>query len=88
MFWCGSAAVIRRQALLDVGGVLTDTVAEDFHTTIALHANGWTTHYHDEVLVQGRAPHDLDSFLLQRARGRGATSQCSARSRTRCGAAA
>ncbi len=68
MFWCGSATLLRRRALDDVGGVLTDTVAEDFHTTIAMHARGWRTRYHDEVLVQGRAPHDLASFLLQRAR--------------------
>ena len=68
MFWCGSATVVRRTALEGVGGVLTDTVAEDFHTTIAMHADGWKTHYDDEVLVQGRAPHDLAGFLLQRAR--------------------
>jgi cellulose synthase (UDP-forming) len=68
MFWCGSATIIRRRALLEVGGVLTDTVAEDFHTTIAMHARGWRTRYHNEVLVQGLAPHDLAGFLLQRAR--------------------
>ncbi|HZP28169.1 MAG TPA: glycosyltransferase family 2 protein, partial [Acidimicrobiia bacterium] len=68
MIWCGSATVIRRTALESVGGVLTDTVAEDFHTTIRMHAQGWRTRYHDEILVQGRAPHDLASFLLQRAR--------------------
>jgi len=68
MFWCGSATLIRRQALLDVGGVRYDTIAEDFHTTIAMHARGWRTRYHDEVLVQGLAPHDLAAFLLQRAR--------------------
>jgi cellulose synthase (UDP-forming) len=68
MFWCGSATLVRRAALDDVGGVLTDTVAEDFHTTIAMHARGWRTHYHNEVLVQGLAPHDLGAFLLQRAR--------------------
>ncbi len=68
MFWCGSATIIRREALEGVGGVLTDTVAEDFHTTIAMHARGWTTRYHNEVLVQGLAPHDLAGFLLQRAR--------------------
>ena len=67
MFWCGSATLVRRVALEGVGGVLTDTVAEDFHTTIALHARGWRTHYHHEVLVQGLAPHDLAGFLLQRA---------------------
>lgn len=67
-YWCGSAAVIRRLALEDIGGIATDTVAEDFHTTIRMHSRGWSTRYHDETLVQGLAPHDLASFLLQRDR--------------------
>ncbi|HEX5146393.1 MAG TPA: glycosyltransferase, partial [Conexibacter sp.] len=67
-FWCGSAALIRRGALLGIGGVATETIAEDFHTTIRLQRNGWTSRYHDEVLVQGLAPHDLDGYLLQRDR--------------------
>ena len=68
VFWCGSAAVIRREALVEVGGVATETIAEDFHTTIKLHARGWKTRYHAETLVQGLAPHDLSSYLLQRDR--------------------
>jgi cellulose synthase (UDP-forming) len=67
-FWCGSAALIRRAALLGIGGVATETIAEDFHTTIRLQRHGWTSRYHDEVLVQGLAPHDLDGYLLQRDR--------------------
>ena len=67
-YWCGSAAVIRREALEGIGGIATETVAEDFHTTIRLHSQGWHTRYHDETLVQGLAPHDLASFLLQRDR--------------------
>jgi cellulose synthase (UDP-forming) len=67
-YWCGSAAVLRRQALIDIGGVATETIAEDFHTTIRLQRHGWSSHYHDEVLVQGLAPHDLDGYLLQRDR--------------------
>lgn len=67
-YWCGSAALIRRQALLDIGGVATETIAEDFHTTIRMQRHGWESRYHDEVLVQGLAPHDLDSYLLQRDR--------------------
>jgi cellulose synthase (UDP-forming) len=67
-YWCGSAALIRRQALLEIGGVATETIAEDFHTTIRLQRHGWESRYHDEVLVQGLAPHDLDSYLLQRDR--------------------
>jgi cellulose synthase (UDP-forming) len=67
-FWCGSAALIRRAALLEIGGVATETIAEDFHTTIRLQRHGWRSRYHDEVLVQGLAPHDLDGYLLQRDR--------------------
>jgi cellulose synthase (UDP-forming) len=67
-YWCGSAALINRHALLEIGGVATETIAEDFHTTIRLLRNGWRTRYHDEVLVQGLAPHDLGGYLLQRDR--------------------
>jgi len=67
-YWCGSSALMRRQALLDIGGVATETIAEDFHTTIRLQRHGWGTRYHDEVLVQGLAPHDLAGYLLQRDR--------------------
>jgi cellulose synthase (UDP-forming) len=67
-YWCGSAALLRREALLEIGGVATETIAEDFHTTIRMLRHGWTSRYHDEVLVQGLAPHDLDSYLLQRDR--------------------
>jgi len=67
-YWCGSAALIHRGALLEIGGVATETIAEDFHTTIRLLRHGWRSRYHDEVLVQGLAPHDLDGYLLQRDR--------------------
>jgi cellulose synthase (UDP-forming) len=67
-YWCGSATLARRAALLDVGGVATETIAEDFHTTIKMHQRGWTTRYHEETLVQGLGPHDLDGYLLQRDR--------------------
>jgi len=67
-YWCGSAALIRREALRGIGGVATETIAEDFHTTIRMQRHGWTSRYHDEVLVQGLAPHDLDGYLLQRDR--------------------
>jgi len=68
VYWCGSGALIDRHALLEIGGVATETIAEDFHTTIRLLRAGWRTRYHDEILVQGLAPHDLDGYLLQRDR--------------------
>jgi len=67
-FWCGCPSVIRREALLDVGGVATDTLVEDAHTTMRLHAAGWRTVYHDEVLALGLAPEDIGAFIVQRGR--------------------
>lgn len=67
-FWCGSPSVLRRTALLDVGGVATETLTEDLHTTVRLHARGWKTVYHNEVLAYGVAPQTLHAFLLQRRR--------------------
>lgn len=68
VFWCGSGAVLRRSALEDIGGVATETVTEDLHTTIRFHKRGWRTAYHDETLAAGIAPDDLESFLTQRRR--------------------
>lgn len=68
VYWCGSGALINRHALLEIGGVATETIAEDFHTTIRLLRHGWVSRYHDEILIQGLAPHDLDGYLLQRDR--------------------
>lgn len=67
-FWCGSSAVIRRSALVELGGVATDTVVEDTHTGLLLHARGWRSVYHDEVLAVGLAPEDVNAFLIQRGR--------------------
>ncbi len=67
-FWCGSGAVIRRSALVDIGGVDTRTVTEDMHTTMSLHAAGWTSVYHDRELAVGIAPDDAEAFLGQRLR--------------------
>lgn len=68
VFWAGSGTVLRREALIEVGGVQTATIAEDFHTSICLHQRGWRTRYVDKTLILGLAPHDLDAFLLQRSR--------------------
>jgi cellulose synthase (UDP-forming) len=67
-FWCGSSAVLRREALVSVGGVATDTVVEDTHTAMLLHAAGWRSAYHHEVLAVGLAPEEVTAFLTQRGR--------------------
>ncbi len=67
-FWCGTGAVVRVAALTEVGGVATDTITEDIHTTIRLHRRGWRTVYHNEVLARGLAAGDADTYQLQRLR--------------------
>jgi cellulose synthase (UDP-forming) len=67
-FWCGTNALLRVSALKQVGGVATGTVTEDIHTTIRLHADGWRTVHHNEVLARGLAASGADQFLLQRHR--------------------
>ena len=67
-FWCGTGAVVRVAALREVGGVATDTITEDIHTTIRLHRRGWRTVYHNEVLARGLAAGDADTYQLQRLR--------------------
>lgn len=67
-FFCGTGAVLRREALAPHGGILTGTITEDLHTSIVLHADGWKSVYLNEVLVTGLAPMDLHSFAIQRLR--------------------
>ncbi|HET7026077.1 MAG TPA: glycosyltransferase [Candidatus Limnocylindrales bacterium] len=67
-FWCGTGAVVRVAALREIGGVATDTITEDIHTTIRLHRRGWRTVYHNEVLARGLAAGDADTYQAQRLR--------------------
>lgn len=46
----------------------TVSVTEDMATCMRLHALGWKSVYHDEVLAHGLAPEDLRTMLQQRLR--------------------
>lgn len=67
-FWCGTGAVLRVAALRDVGGVATESLTEDMHTTIRLHRAGWRTVYHNEVLAYGLAARNAAEYQSQRIR--------------------
>lgn len=67
-FWCGSTALIRREALHNIGGVATTTIVEDLHTTLLLMRLGWKSVYHHQTLALGLAPETAASYLLQRRR--------------------
>ncbi len=72
-FFCGSCAVVRREALDRIGGFATETVTEDLHTSIRLHKLGYRSVYHPESLAFGVAPSNVVPFLKQRIRwGQGA----------------
>lgn len=67
-FWCGTNAVLRVAALREIGGVATDTITEDIHTTIRLHRRGWKTVYHNAVLARGLAADTAEQYQVQRLR--------------------
>lgn len=67
-FWCGSTSLLRVRALREVGGIATDTIVEDMHTTLGLIRAGWKTVYHGQTLAVGLAPATPEQYLLQRTR--------------------
>lgn len=60
----GSNCIFRRKALESIGGYKPG-LAEDLHTSIHLHANGWRSYYVPEVLAEGLEPADIASFFKQ-----------------------
>jgi cellulose synthase (UDP-forming) len=67
-FWCGTGGIVRLSALREVGGLATESITEDIHTTIRLHRAGWKTVYHNEPLARGLAASTADQYLSQRYR--------------------
>ncbi len=67
-FICGTNVAIRRTALVEVGGMCEDNIAEDFLTSLSIHQNGWKSHYIRDVLSEGLAPEDMLSYYKQQLR--------------------
>jgi cellulose synthase (UDP-forming) len=67
-FFCGSCAVIRREALEEVGGVPTQTVTEDCHCSLKMQKRGWRTAYLRLPLAAGLATERLMLHIGQRMR--------------------
>ncbi|MEE9205604.1 MAG: glycosyltransferase [Acidimicrobiia bacterium] len=66
--WCGTGALVRVEALRDVGGVATDSLTEDIQTSIRMHKAGWQLVAHNEVLARGLAATTMPQYMLQRER--------------------
>ncbi|MBD0267060.1 MAG: PilZ domain-containing protein, partial [Cyanobacteria bacterium Co-bin8] len=67
-FFCGSAAVVRKSHVLEIGGIAVETVTEDCHTSLRLHMLGYETVYYDKIMVAGLAPEKFSSYIGQQVR--------------------
>ncbi|HWE84350.1 MAG TPA: UDP-forming cellulose synthase catalytic subunit [Terracidiphilus sp.] len=67
-FFCGSCAVLRRQALDEIGGIAVETVTEDAHTSLRLQMKGWGTAYINIPQAAGLATERLSAHVGQRIR--------------------
>lgn len=68
VYFCGSCAVLRRTALEEIGGIATETVTEDCHTSLRMHARGWSSRYLNVPLAAGLAPERFAAHITQRVR--------------------
>ncbi|WP_339388857.1 UDP-forming cellulose synthase catalytic subunit [Vibrio caribbeanicus] len=67
-FFCGSAALLRRAALLEVGGLATQTITEDADTSVNIHAKGWDSAYLNKPMIAGLSPDTFQAYMMQRMR--------------------
>lgn len=67
-FFCGSAAVLKRKYIDELGGIAGETITEDAETAIKLHDRGYRSAYIDEPMVRGLQAESFDSLVLQRVR--------------------
>jgi cellulose synthase (UDP-forming) len=67
-FFCGSCAVLRREALHEIGGIAIETVTEDAHTALRMQRRGWNTAYINIPQAAGLATETLAAHIGQRIR--------------------
>ncbi|SER35581.1 cellulose synthase (UDP-forming) [Faunimonas pinastri] len=67
-FFCGSAALLRREALEQTNGFSGISITEDCETALELHSSGWHSLYVDKPLIAGLQPDTFASFIGQRTR--------------------
>ncbi|MFF3498473.1 bifunctional polysaccharide deacetylase/glycosyltransferase family 2 protein [Streptomyces sp. NPDC003247] len=64
----GAIGAFRRDAVLEVGGMSEDTLAEDTDITIAMHRGGWNVVYQEHAIAWTEAPGSLKQLWSQRYR--------------------
>ena len=64
----GAVGAWRKQLVLDCGGFLHDTLAEDTDLTLAIRRLGYVIRYEQDAIAYTEAPEDTQSLLKQRFR--------------------
>lgn len=72
----GASGAFRRGALQSVGGMPTDTLAEDTDLTMSLNRAGWSVVYEDDAIAWTEAPSSVSALWKQRYRWSYGTLQC------------
>lgn len=67
-FCCGSCMIVRRSAMIEIGGIPTKSVTEDILTSLMLLRRGFKTIYLNERLSSGLAPESIGAYFVQRQR--------------------
>ena len=67
-YFCGSAAIISRKHLMDIGGIATYTITEDAETALILHNKGLNSVYINRPMVCGLSPETFSDYVVQRTR--------------------
>jgi cellulose synthase (UDP-forming) len=67
-FFCGSAAILRRKYLMEIGGISGDSITEDAETALELHSRGYRSAYIDYPMIAGLQPETFSGFVVQRTR--------------------
>jgi len=66
--FCGTAGVIRKEALVAIGGWSEKTIVEDMEMSLRMYSKGWQLKFLDDVHVPCELPSDYKAFFTQQRR--------------------
>jgi len=72
----GAVSALRKTAVIQAGGISTDTLAEDTDLTLSLHREGYLISYVADALAFTEAPETISTLARQRFRWGFGTIQC------------
>jgi cellulose synthase (UDP-forming) len=67
-FCVGTNVLFRRSAVLDIGGMYTQSKSEDVWTSLMLHERGWKSIFIPKTLAVGDAPETIEAYTKQQQR--------------------